>query len=138
MLGGGVPVVEPKPIRPFDGWRPDKSPDWWKWHNKLKHDWFNHIEKATLQTTISGFAGAFLVFVLCTVTRRVLIDEKVVRLPGNFSTSCIKQEWGGLEPLPARYRLAAKSNMFGYIFKTEPETPPFPSEVFGPDSLYWE
>ena len=136
MIGEQYLGLSPKAIQPFDGWSLDNSPDWWQCHNKLKHDWLHQAEKATLETTISGFAGTFLVFALCTKTRQVLVDTKCAKVEGNFATSEIKRKWGALEPLPAGPGLAAKSALFGYIFLTDPETLQLPSQVFGPDSLY--
>ncbi len=131
-----VEVERPVECYPFRDWSPNQPPDWWTWHNKLKHDWLKFKEKATLKETLRGFAGTFLVFVQFLDTRNTLIDVDVVRLEGGFAKDSIKQDFGGLEPLPFYQTLAAKSKLFGYIFESE-GCPRDPSRVFGPDSFHF-
>jgi len=132
-----IEVIRPIECYPYRNWSPNQPPDWWTWHNKLKHDWLNFKEKGTLKETLRGFAGTFMVFVQFLDTRIVLIDADVIRLGGGFMKDVIKHDYGGLEPLPFGQTLAAKSKLFGYIFETEGCRQRFPSRVFGPDSFHF-
>lgn len=49
--------------KPWINWNHDQNPDWWKSHNKVKHQRNNHFDEANLKNTINA-VGALLITVI--------------------------------------------------------------------------
>ena len=47
-------------ISPWDNWQYDKTPDWWRAYNLVKHNRDEHYNLANLKNTIDSLAGLFL------------------------------------------------------------------------------
>jgi hypothetical protein len=47
-------------LRPWDNWRQDETPDWWRAHNKVKHQRGEHFALANLQNVLNAMAGLFV------------------------------------------------------------------------------
>jgi len=47
-------------ITPWDNWQNNKTPDWWRDYNKVKHHRDEHYNLANLKNTIASLAGLFL------------------------------------------------------------------------------
>ena len=48
-------------LNPFKNWQEDKTPDWWKSHNNVKHQRDQHFSEANLKNVLNSMAGLFLV-----------------------------------------------------------------------------
>ncbi len=47
-------------ILPWDNWQNNKTPNWWRDYNKVKHKRDEHYNLANLKNTIASLAGLFL------------------------------------------------------------------------------
>lgn len=47
-------------LKPWDNWRKDETPDWWRAHNSVKHQRGEHFSQANLKNVLNAMAGLFL------------------------------------------------------------------------------
>jgi hypothetical protein len=47
-------------FQPWSDWRNNESPNWWRDHNKVKHQRRTHFHKANLRNVLDATAGLFL------------------------------------------------------------------------------
>jgi len=47
-------------LQPWSNWREDETPDWWKAHNKVKHQRDENFALANLKNVLNAMAGLFL------------------------------------------------------------------------------
>ncbi len=47
-------------ILPWDNWQNNKTPNWWRDYNLVKHNRDEHYNLANLKNTIASLAGLFL------------------------------------------------------------------------------
>ena len=65
-------------LNPWKNWsgKSQKSPDWWKCHNKVKHERNKHYSEANLENTLNAVSGLFVLLLF-------LYEEMAVK--GNLS-----------------------------------------------------
>ncbi|SCZ67690.1 hypothetical protein [Thiohalomonas denitrificans] len=57
------PVTIPRyglSLEPWSNWQRDETPDWWRDHNKVKHQRGEHFQLANLQNVLNAMGGLFL------------------------------------------------------------------------------
>ncbi|MCS6290842.1 MAG: hypothetical protein H8K10_17930 [Nitrospira sp.] len=47
-------------LRPWDNWRENRSPDWWRAYNAVKHQRHERYSEANLKNTLNSVCGLFL------------------------------------------------------------------------------
>jgi hypothetical protein len=47
-------------FKPWENWNGDVNPDWWKYHNKVKHERHIYFHQANLQNTLNSMGGLLL------------------------------------------------------------------------------
>lgn len=70
-------------LRPWSNWREDETPDWWRAHNKVKHQRGEHFALANLKNVLNAMAGLFL---LVLYYYRDVIDGRRIEPPPNLFT----------------------------------------------------
>lgn len=48
-------------LKPWANWQRNETPDWWRAHNKVKHQRGEHFALANLQNVLNAMAGLFLI-----------------------------------------------------------------------------
>lgn len=48
-------------LMPWDEWNNDRTPEWWKSYNSVKHERNNAFHKANLENTLNAFAGLHII-----------------------------------------------------------------------------
>lgn len=99
---------------PFLNWNSDKSPDWWKAYNHVKHDRFKHKKEATLEATINALSALFILNVIHLETMPFLVDYDIIK--SNLSKEAIKMTLKMKEPLNTLEPIFARTKLFGYVF----------------------
>lgn len=66
-------------LAPFEEFEHNKSPEWWKIYNKLKHDLAINLHKANLNNTLRALAGAFVLNVVHIPSAIRLFDYGVMK-----------------------------------------------------------
>ena len=120
---------------PFKGFK-RKSPLWWESHNKLKHKFFEQLEKrATLQNAINALASLFILNILHKESQEYLIKRQnvivcdymksmsKVNVLGFFKASKI-----GIPEGAVNYGFRAMTSLFTHTFRTD--------KLAGPVSKY--
>lgn len=64
---------------PFEEFKHNKSPEWWKIYNKLKHDLSIHLRKANLTNTLRALAGAFVLNVVHNPSALRLVNYGIMK-----------------------------------------------------------
>ncbi|PTX62129.1 hypothetical protein C8N46_103227 [Kordia periserrulae] len=84
---------------PWENWNNDENPDWWRSHNKIKHQRNEHFNMANLQNALNS-VGALLICV--TYYYRMIFQEKNrgrnIIIDLNKTTELLK-------PLPQLFKL---------------------------------
>ena len=70
-------------LRPWSNWRDDETPDWWRDHNKVKHQRGEHFALANLENVLNAMAALFL---LVLYYYRGVIDGRRIEPPPNLFT----------------------------------------------------
>jgi hypothetical protein len=70
-------------LRPWDNWRCNETPDWWREHNKVKHQRGEHFALANLKNVLNAMAGLFL---LVLYYHRDTIDGRRIEPPPTLFT----------------------------------------------------
>ena len=47
-------------LTPWDNWKNNNSPDWWRSYNKVKHERNNYFQEANLKNALNAVAGLYL------------------------------------------------------------------------------
>ena len=47
-------------LRPWDNWRENRNPDWWRAYNSVKHQRHERYSEANLKNTLNSVCGLFL------------------------------------------------------------------------------
>jgi hypothetical protein len=87
-------------LKPWDNWQGTNSPDWWRSHNRVKHERDAYFAEATVHNTLNALGALLslnylLQFTKLTPTGNVLRDAKattyhlappsaLLRLPANY------------------------------------------------------
>jgi hypothetical protein len=50
-------------LMPWSNWQSDKTPDWWRAYNKVKHERNTHFKKANLKNVLNAMSGLLLLIV---------------------------------------------------------------------------
>jgi hypothetical protein len=48
-------------LHPWENWREEENPDWWRSCNKVKHERSSHFEEANLENALNAMAGLLVV-----------------------------------------------------------------------------
>lgn len=67
---------------PWSNWTANETPDWWRDHNKVKHQRGEHFALAHLKNVLNAMAGLFLLNLL--YYRRVINLESIEPAPSLF------------------------------------------------------
>jgi len=81
-------------IPPWDNWKRDENPNWWKAYNKVKHQRDEYFSKATLKNTIAAVAGLFailLFFYKEEAANGLLVPPPKLLSPPEWSIRGLKQ-----------------------------------------------
>lgn len=70
-------------LRPWSNWRDDETPNWWRAHNKVKHQRGEHFGLANLENVLNAMAGLFL---LILHYYRSGLDSRRIEPPPNLFT----------------------------------------------------
>lgn len=70
-------------LEPWSNWKSDETPDWWRDHNKVKHQRGEHFSLANLQNVLNAIAGLFLLVLLY---YRAVLEEKRIEPPPTLFT----------------------------------------------------
>lgn len=114
--------------KPFEKWsQADKSLEWWKDYQSVKHDRFKNKKKATLGSLLNGMAGLFLLNVIHLPSRLVLNRLDMIKctskLEEDYMEKCIdKNEPIGNKKTQSE-KFYVKTELFGYVYKsTNPDS----------------
>lgn len=103
---------------PWHAWQQKtKNPLWWKSYNNVKHDRFGNIGHAKLGTVMHAMQATFLSLVQTLDYREDLIKLGIIRSP-TLAVAALLICASNWEPLPTNDLVFAKSQVFGYKFKT--------------------
>ncbi len=47
-------------VQPFKIWKKEETPEWWKMHNKVKHERNNYFKKANLENALNAICALFI------------------------------------------------------------------------------
>jgi len=72
-------LLKRRRLVPFEEFKQDTSPEWWKIYQKLKHDLSVHLPKANLTNTFRALAGAFVLNVVHIPSALKLIEYGVMK-----------------------------------------------------------
>jgi len=64
-------------FRPWENWENNETPNWWRSHNKVKHERNDHFEDANLQNTLNAMGG-LLITVFYFYKLRFEVDDPAV------------------------------------------------------------
>ena len=70
-------------LEPWSNWRSDETPDWWRDHNKVKHQRGEHFPLANLQNVLNAMAGLFLLVLY--YYRSVIVGRRIEPPPSLFT-----------------------------------------------------
>lgn len=62
---------------PWEDWKQDKNPLWWKIYNKVKHERDSFFKEANLENTINAVAGLFVLVVYLYAYKKTLYIDQV-------------------------------------------------------------
>lgn len=65
-------------LEPWSNWQRDETPDWWRDHNKVKHQRGEHFPLANLKNVLNAMSGLFL---LVLHYYRLVIDGRRIEPP---------------------------------------------------------
>ena len=103
-------------IVPWKDWSEKESPKWWSDYNKLKHNFFENRELATLENVVIALGGFFLICITIQEYQEYLVGIDIIK--GNNAKRWIVDRLA-LHPEPhgELVPLVAKSDLFGYVFE---------------------
>lgn len=70
-------------LEPWSNWQRDDTPDWWRDHNKVKHQRGEHFQKANLQNVLNAMGGLFLL--VLHYYRQAMDVRRIEPPPGLFT-----------------------------------------------------
>ncbi|MHA2112322.1 MAG: hypothetical protein ACW98W_12640 [Candidatus Hodarchaeales archaeon] len=66
-------------IHPFNTYKQNKNPNWWSAYNKVKHEWYDHLQtKGTFKNLLEALAGLFTINVLHKDAQDWLVEEGII------------------------------------------------------------
>ena len=48
-------------LEPWSNWKSNKTPEWWKYYNKVKHERDRYFNQANLKHTLNAVAGLYVI-----------------------------------------------------------------------------
>jgi hypothetical protein len=103
---------------PWHAWQQNtKNPSWRKSYNNVKHDRFGNISQAKLGTVMHAMQATFLSLVQTLDFREDLIKLGIIRSP-TLDVAELLASATHWEPLPTNEVVFAKSQVFGYKYKS--------------------
>lgn len=103
---------------PWHAWQQNtKNPTWWASYNNVKHDRFGNISQAKLGTVMHAMQATFLSLIQTLDFREDLIKLGIIRSP-TLNVAELLASAKSWEPLPIPDVVFARTQLFGYKFKT--------------------
>jgi hypothetical protein len=108
-------------ISPFSEWKDDQSPGWWISYTSIKHDRLRNQEKATLKITLNALGALFLLHVIISDTRTILVRDGFIKMVHKTEPVALLQILSSEEPLKTDQIIYVKTRLFGYVYETYPK-----------------
>lgn len=70
-------------IKPFEAFAGNQSPGWWTAYNEVKHEFFQNVQKGTLDNLVRALGGLFVLNILHKDSQQYLIRNSLI-WGGNF------------------------------------------------------
>lgn len=96
-------------FRPWESFKVDKNPGWWRDHNDVKHDRDNNYKMACLRNVLEAAAGLLALFIYDFAGQKWLIIDDLIRpkifeIPPDLRVN--EARWGGTTLITPEQRKA--------------------------------